>query len=830
MSTTLSYDAQLKYAFQVARSLAREHRHHTFSTSHLLKAILHNDVGLASQLAAWDIDIHYLRDWADIRMSQYPKTGRAPENPEADEKVKRLLEVADLYRLKLGEVNLSPLAALIAMCQAEVAFSQDQLKTFPLNEKMLLESSAQVKSFHSYQEASNGTASTVDISFKSQKALAKYCVHKTELAQSGKIDPIIGRDKECRMMAEILGRRIKPNVLLIGEPGVGKTALVDGFAINIQEEKVPLHLKDSIILELDTGALIAGASYKGEIEDRLKNIIKEVKALDKAILFIDEIHVLLDPKGSAGGAANLLKPELARGELTVIGATTNKEFRKFIEKDNAFERRFELLRVEEPDLITSVRILEGLIPYYEEHHQIKVEPEAIQASVYLSKRYLRDKRLPDAAIDLLDRTMSSIRMMKESSEAELHALEEELQKLKKSFGHKPSETFRKELLWFATQIKDRLSPILVGSVGDNPKLEEITDASQLLERIEAFLGEYNRYDFAGKESLSEPDLAALISYKIGIPIGNIQIEEREKLKEMESYLKSKVIGQDHAIDLLASTVKASRAGLSSENRPVGSFFFLGPTGTGKTELAKALAEFLFGDTSFLIRFNMSEFSESYSTSSLIGSDAGLVGYEEGGPLVNKIREQAYSVVLFDEIEKAHPDVFKLFLQILDEGKLRDKLGKVGDFSNALIVFTSNIASDYIFDCFNQGFRPDNEALREYMGSYFKDEFLGRLDEIVPFAPISEENLLHILDIQLKDLHRSLERQAIQLLISPAAKVHLAQLGFSQKYGARPLRKVITNHLQKPLGHMISMGEIHKGGQAHLFLDEKKQLKWNIENK
>ncbi|RMG31274.1 MAG: ATP-dependent Clp protease ATP-binding subunit, partial [Bacteroidetes bacterium] len=438
----------------------------------MLKAILHNEIGLASYLVALGKDVHYLRDWADVRIENYPRSTLGISEPSGDEKVVALMEVADVVRLKLSEDTLSPLAILAAMAKPNVAFTEEQLKTFPITEQELIEASIKdtaiqeaVSSLAAGPQAGAGETAAKGGS----KALYKYCVDKTSLAREGKLDPIIGRDRETRQVAEILGRRSKPNVIIVGEPGVGKTALVDGFAQNIIAGNVPQHLENAMLLELDVGALIAGASYKGEVEDRIKNIIKEIKQFERAILFIDEIHVLLDGQGSIGpGVANLLKPELARGELTVIGATTSDEYREFIESDEAFNRRFELLRVEEPDVETAVRMLMTLLPHYEAHHETPVAPAALEASVKLSKRYIKDRRLPDAAIDLIDRTMAAIRMMNDTSEAELEALKTEMDGLEAA-----AETQLKDLQWFYKQLNDKISPILLGQLDDDTEADKI---------------------------------------------------------------------------------------------------------------------------------------------------------------------------------------------------------------------------------------------------------------------------------------------------------------------------------------------------------------------
>lgn len=829
MLLTSTYTSETKRAIQIAQSIAKEYQHTNFGPPHLLQGVLHNDVGLASLLVTWEVDIHYLRDWADIRIANYPKGSPVPEIT-GDQKVLGVLEVADVARLKLTEDQISPLALLLAMCKPNVGFSAEQLKTFPLTEKSIIEATLGSISSLS-QEGSKTKATSKTSSSKSkqssQNALAKFCRDKTEDATAGKIDPIIGRDAEIRMMTEVLGRRTKPNVIIVGEPGVGKTALVDGFALNIVAGKVPENLANVPIFELDMGSLIAGASYKGEIEDRLKNIMAEIKAYPKAILFIDEIHILLDPAGGAGGAANLLKPELARGELTVIGATTNDEYREFIENDDAFRRRFEVVRVQEPDVITTARMLQTLVPLYEEHHEIKVAPAAIPETVFLAKRYIKDRRLPDAAIDLMDRTMASIRMMVQTSEKDLKEAADLFKELDPAKTELNEKDLRTELLWFYSQMKSGLSPILLGQLTDEREPKEMETAGEIHSFLVDTFAALNKIPITEKETVEKADVAAVVAYKTGIPLGKIQAKEKEKLLNLEDYLRNRVVGQDHALKILSEAVRISRSGLDKPGLPIGSFFFTGSTGTGKTELAKSLAEFLFNDEKALIRFDMSEFKEEHSAALLYGAPPGYIGYKEGGLLVNKIREQPYAIVLFDEIEKAHKSVFDIFLQILDEGKLSDKLGKVGDFSNAIILFTSNIGSKEVVSSFNKGEIPDSKKLRKIMGEHFRPEFLGRLTEIVPFAPIAEKVIELIFNIQMKGLLKVLKQQGIGLELTEKAAKKLAKDGFDPELGARPIRGVIRNELQRPISRMIISEKVKKGNMIKVDLTKENQLDWKI---
>ncbi|HDR50728.1 MAG TPA: ATP-dependent Clp protease ATP-binding subunit, partial [Mariniphaga anaerophila] len=633
----------------------------------------------------------------------------------------------------------------------------------------------------------------------------------------------VSRDNTLREITEILGRRNKANVLIVGDAGVGKTALVNGFAQNIVEEKVPAGLAGAIIFELDYGSLIAGASYKGEVEDRLKKIIGEIRQFDKAILFIDEIHILLDKQGGASGAANLLKPELARGNLTIMGTTSIDNYTKFIEPDEAFNRQFELIKIEEPDEPTAKRMLQKIIPKYEEHHNLKAGDEVIAEAIRLSKRFLKERSLPESAIDLIDHTMAGVRLMADISPAKIKSLKEELDQ----FGQDMEAHFA-ELQWFSTDLKNQISPILFSKLDEEENGQPLNTGAEVFEACQKVLEKLERMAGETIESLNKSDIGAIVSGRTGIPLGKIQSKERERLMSTEEHLQRRVIGQDHALKSIAEAILESRSGLNKAGQPIGSFFFLGPTGTGKTELAKSLAEFLFQDESFLIRFDMSEFKEEHSAALLYGAPPGYVGYEEGGLLVNKIRQKPYSIVLFDEIEKAHTSVFDIFLQILDEGKLHDRLGKEGDFSNALILFTSNIGSDYIVESFNKGEIPPSDTLMEIMSNYFRPEFLGRLTEIVPFAPISKDNVVKIFEIHLKSLLKTLDEKGIKLEMEPEAKEKLALSGYTPKYGARPIVGVIRSQLRRPLSRMIISDQITRGSVVRLSMDENEKVVWKID--
>lgn len=817
LGTTIS--DSFKKMNHIAQAIARENMHPHIAPPHLLKALLHKDAGLQSLLKQLDKDIYYMEEWAEVRMETLPKATRLDDTLTADEPVKAVMEEADTIRVMTGSDELENLHVLAALSTPGVGFSYEQLKTFPIQRQELLQQSIADNTLNKITGIGNNNSTQKPAN---HQALLKYCTHKNERAKAGRIDPITGRDKEIRAMAEILGRRSKPNVLIVGEPGVGKSALVDGFTLAIEEKKVPGFLEHAQVFELDNGALAAGASYKGEVEERLKNIIQEVKQFDKAILFIDEMHVLMDKQGAMAGAANLLKPELARGELTVIGATTLEEYRKHIEKDEAFARRFDVIQVDEPDAATTFRMMQIIMPHYSKHHAITIEDETLQDTIRLAKRYVKDRRLPDAAIDLADHSMAALRLARDTGKQvvdEMRVVFEVMQK-----GSASVDDWK----WHYNQLRNKISPILWAAVQSETDPMQMTDANEIIHYLNFAYEALSERAADDRQVLNQSDVAAIVAYKTGIPIGKVQAQEKERLLKMDEILKQRVVGQDHAIRSISEAILESRAGLGKPGQPIGSFFFLGPTGTGKTELAKALADFLFQDENSMIRFDMSEFKEEHSAALLYGAPPGYVGYEEGGLLINKIRQQPYSVVLFDEIEKAHQSVFDIFLQIMDEGKLHDKLGKEGDFSNALIIFTSNIGSQYVVDSFNKKQIPSGTQLMEIMSNYFRPEFLGRLTEICPFAPMTNEMVERILNIQLKGLYGSLEKQGITLQLTDAAKKQLAILGFAPQYGARPLAGVIRNNLRRPLSRKIISGEAGAAENTILRLDVDDQgnFLWN----
>ena len=727
----------------IANSFAEEYCSDAIYPAHLFKAILHKEMGLVHFIETeLDKDYYYLQDWADVQMQLAPRAVRPMRDLSLSDEAVEVMEQADDYKVKFNLDDTTAVCVLAALVTPGVGFSFDQLKTLPLTPQDISNKMGGGVSVAAPDMGGAELKSSAPA--KGKGTLAKYCTDKTAVARSGNIDAVVGFDDEIAVIFEILGRKTKANLLITGEAGVGKTSLINGFVSRLAADTVPGFLSGAIAYELDTAALGSDAQYKGEVEDRFKNVINEIEALPNAVLIIEKIDKLFDKQGALFGCSTLLKNELSKGRLQLLCTASIDGFTKNIETDKEMTSNIEKISIDEPDAARTLEILQGVMPAYEEYHKLTVSEEVLNESIRLAKRYLTEKCLPASAIDLLDRTMSHVKIEKEKET--------------------PQE-------------------------GENAL------------------------------ALTTEDLTGAVARQTGIPLGKVQTGERERLMGGEETLKKRVVGQDLAVKKVLDAVYEARSGLSKKGQPMGSFFFLGPTGTGKTELSKALAEFLFGDESALLRFDMSEFKEEHSVALLYGAPPGYVGYEEGGLLVNKIRQNPYSVVLFDEIEKAHKSVFDLFLQILDEGKLHDRLGRVGDFSNALILFTSNIGAKDIVAKFNKGEVPENNELMDIMQGYFRPEFLARLTEIVPFAPITDKTVTAIFDIHMKGLLKLLDEQDITLELTPEARETIALRGYNQQYGARPVLGVIRKELRHPISKMMIAGKIKPGDHIVVGLDK-----------
>ena len=739
----------------IANSFAEEYHSDAIYPAHLFKAVLHKEMGLVHFLESeMDKDYYYLQDWADVQMQMAPRAVKPMRDLDYSDESIAVMEEADNYKVKFDLEETTAVCILASLVTPGVGFSFDQLKTLPLTPSEIsakMGGGANVEA--PYMEGAELTKHTPAAGGKGN--IAKYCSDMTAIARAGNMDKVIGFEDEIAIIYEILGRKTKANLLITGEAGVGKTSLIDGFVHEVVEGHAPGFLRDAIIYELDLAALGGDAQYKGEVEDRFKSVINEVEALQNAVLVIEKIDKLFDKQGALFGCSTLLKNELSKGRLQLLCTSSIDGFTKNIETDKEMTSNIEKISVDEPDAAHTLEILKGVMPSYEEYHHLTVDEEVLNESIRLAKRYLTEKCLPASAIDLLDRTMSHVKIEKE--------------------GQAP---------------------------------EEGTEAI----------------------ALTCEDLSGSVARQTGIPLGKVQTGERERLMGGEETLKKRVVGQDHAVKKVLDAVYEARSGLNKKGQPMGSFFFLGPTGTGKTELSKALAEFLFGDESALLRFDMSEFKEEHSVALLYGAPPGYVGYEEGGLLVNKIRQNPYSVVLFDEIEKAHKSVFDLFLQILDEGKLHDRLGRVGDFSNALILFTSNIGAKDIVARFNSGQIPENNELMDIMQGYFRPEFLARLTEIVPFSPITDKSVTAIFDIHMKGLLKLLAEQDITLELTPEARETIALRGYNQQYGARPVLGIIRKELRHPISKMMIAGKVKSGDHIVVNVDKDGNVDFDIKSK
>jgi len=804
------FSVELLSALEIAKKIAKTNSNKFYSASHLLKAILNRDLSLLKRLEAMGKDVYYLDEWAEVRMEDEPKTNHVMDAEPADT-IDEIINEAEAVRILLNEDEITLYAIVVAISSPGVAFSFDQMKTYPISRNELLEDQIVIPDTNvpgAKQEVKKGF-------------LGKYCIHKN-IEKKAKRIPAIGREIELNTIKEILCRFSKPNVLLIGDRGIGKSILIDTLVQNVISNQVPDALNKVQLFELDLSSLIAGASYKGEIEDRLKNCIQELRQYPKAILIIEEIHTLLDKNGGDSGVSNVLKGELAKG-LTIIATSTIDEYSKRIEKEQGLSGMFELVKLEEADDETLFRMIRESIKTYQDHHKIQIDDETISESIRLSRRYLKEKSLPESAINLIDHTMSVLKTSGETFLKEKQTIVDKLAVLKKNEAELSEEQLIKEANWFLTDLINKTAFLI--DVDEENENKIFDSAASLIEHIEVLINTLEQKALDKRVHIEAFDLSLIIAKKTGIPAGKLKEEEKQKLNNIEEVLNKRVIGQDHCIATVAGSILESRSGLSKAGQPIASFFFLGPTGTGKTELAKSLAEFLFQDENAIIRFDMSEFKEEHSAALLYGAPPGYVGYEEGGLLVNKIRQKPYSIVLFDEIEKAHASVYDVFLQIMDEGKLHDRLGKEGDFSNAIILFTSNIGADHIVETFNQGQIPSSSSLMEIMGNYFRPEFLGRLTEIVPFAPISKENALKIFEIHLKKEFMDLLKNInVTVEIPMDAKLYLAENGYNAKYGARPIKSIIRSHLRRPLAKKIIAGEV-KDGDTITVAIENEEIKW-----
>jgi ATP-dependent Clp protease ATP-binding subunit ClpB len=848
-------------AVQKAQELAMTAGNQAIETAHILKGLLLTDENVIGYLLKkMNVQSTRMEQALDAILKGFPKVSGAETYYLSRDANAVLLKAQSLAR-EFGDDFVSVEHILIALLSGNDTVSK-LLKDAGISEKDL---KTAVKELRGGARAGSASAE------QQYNALGKYANNLNEMAAAGKLDPVIGRDDEIRRVLQILSRRTKNNPVLIGEPGVGKTAIAEGLAHRIVSGDVPENLKNKRIFSLDMAALIAGAKYKGEFEERLKAVVKEVIHSDgEIILFIDELHTLVGAGGGEGAmdAANILKPALARGELRSIGATTLAEYQKYIEKDKALERRFQKVLVEEPDTQDAISILRGLKERYEVHHKVQIKDEAIIAAVELSQRYISDRFLPDKAIDLVDEAASKLRLEIDSvpeeldeAERKIMQLEIEREAIKREKDQDKLDSLSREIAelqdarndlkakWQAEKeviesiqsSKEAIEALKYEAeqaerAGDYGKVAEIRygkikEAEQALEAAKARLAETQSGSSMVKEEVNAEDIAGVVSRWTGIPVQKMLQSEREKLLNLEDELHKRVVGQEEAISAISDAVRRSRAGLQDPKRPIGSFIFLGTTGVGKTELAKALAEYLFSQEEAMIRIDMSEYQEKHTVSRLIGAPPGYVGYEEGGQLTEAVRRRPFSVVLLDEIEKAHPDVFNILLQVLDDGRLTDNKGRTANFRNTIIIMTSNIGSHLIQESFEKLTDENREdtiakaksQVFELLKKSIRPEFLNRIDETIVFTPLTRDNVKEIVEIQFRGLQRMLLENGIHLSATEEALDWLAQLGYDPQFGARPLKRVMQKRVLNELSRQILAGDVKKDSSILLMLDDKRQM-------
>ena len=805
------YTRQAQEALNMARKIAAELKHPYVGTEHLLFGLKRVFTGVAGQVLDKNkVDEEQMEKAMDILVSAPEEAKKERKHLEYSPRLRYILEESQNEAVQLASEKVGTEHLLLTMLKDGDCVATRMLMTLNVNiqklfQDLLLAAGIDPKEYMENQKDGETVGGIID----------QYSTDLTQEAREGKLDPVIGREKEIARIMEILSRRTKNNPCLVGEPGVGKTAIVEGLARQIAEGIVPESMKDKRIMVLDLPGMIAGSKYRGEFEERMKKLIREVKTAGNIILFLDELHTIIGAGGAEGAidASNILKPSLARGEMQLIGATTLTEYRKYIEKDAALERRFQPVTVEEPTEDECIRILEGLKEKYEAHHDVEIEEEALKAAVHMSCRYINDRFLPDKAIDVLDESCSKVKLR----------------------GFKVPENIVGTEIRCGKLEQEKEAALKAGDIEKASELHrEQKEAEKKLEQAKK---RFNKKNEKKKVPVTEEDVADVISMWTRIPVTRLNESESERLKKLDKTLEKRVIGQEEAIQALSKAVKRGRVGLKDPARPIGSFLFLGPTGVGKTELSKALAEALFGNEEDMIRVDMSEYMEKHSVSKMIGSPPGYVGHEDGGQLSEKVRRNPYSVILFDEIEKAHPDVFNILLQVLDDGHITDSQGRKVDFRNTVIIMTSNAGAKAIIEPKKLGFTQQEDQKADYkrmkanvmdeVKQLFRPEFLNRIDEIIVFHPLSEDNMKKIVGLMCKEVvQRAKEQLEIILVVRDSVKKHIVETGSDKKYGARPLRRAVQSQLEDKLAEALLNGEIKRGDHVEAGIS-KKEIKFTV---